>query len=78
MVASRVHERILELQAAVEHQAKAISRRDFNVWRGCRITIDQFFRGEANSPTIEEFELILSAVSLQTEQPPRESTRSTS
>jgi hypothetical protein len=56
-----LHERIYELQHAVELKAKAIRNGDFYLWRGCQMCTNEFFLGQAGSPTRGEFDAIRSA-----------------
>ncbi len=56
-----LHERIHELQHAVELKIKAIREGNFELWRGCQMCTNEFFDGRPGSPSREEFEITRSA-----------------
>jgi hypothetical protein len=56
-----LHERIYELQHAIELKVKAIRDGNFELWRGCQMCTNEFFNGRPGSPSREEFRIIRSA-----------------
>ncbi len=55
---SRIHERIYAWLDAVDFQGRAIASGDFNLWRGARMYLDEFWGRRPSPPSREEFDRI--------------------